>query len=99
MDQNYDLGLGSQALTNQGQQLSFYGQQRGQDLQQLGLGADLYKAGIGGEWAPIQNAAGAYGPFSGYGTTTNTGQQGGGLAGGIGGALAGGSLARQMSWW
>lgn len=99
MDQNYNLGLGSQALTNQGQQMSFYGQQRGQDLQQLGLGADLYSRGIGGEWAPIQNAGSAYSPFTGFGSTTNSGQQGGGLAGGIGGALAGGSLARQMSWW
>lgn len=99
MDQNYNLGLGSQALTNQGQQMSFYGQQRGQDLQQLGLGADLYSRGIGGEWAPIQNAGSAYSPFSGFGSTTSSGQQGGGWQGGIGGALAGGSLARQLSWW
>lgn len=96
---NFGLGVGNQALTNQGQMLGFYGQQRAQDLQSLDLGADLYSRGIGGEWVPIQNAGAAYSPFTGFGTSTTSGQQGGGLTGAIGGGLAGGAFGRQMGWW
>lgn len=96
--QRYNIE-GNQNLANQGQWMNFYTGQRGQDLQSIGLGADLYSRGIGGEWAPIQNAGAAYAPFTGFGTSTTSGQQGGGLLGAVGGGLAGGSFGRQMNWW
>jgi len=41
MDQSYNLGLGNLGLGAQNSQNSFYTAQRGQDLQQAGLGAQL----------------------------------------------------------
>lgn len=41
MDQSYNLGLGNLGLNSQNSQNSFYTAQRGQDLQQAGLGAQL----------------------------------------------------------
>jgi hypothetical protein len=49
LSNNYNLGLGSLALTNQGQTQNFYTNQRGQDLQQYGLGATLAGQGINGQ--------------------------------------------------
>lgn len=87
---NFGLGLGNQALTNQGQMLNFYGNERRTDLDALRTGADLYSAGFGGEWSPIQNAANIYRPFSGMGgSETESSSRGGGLLGALGGAGAG----------
>jgi hypothetical protein len=44
MDQSYNLGLGNLGLNSQNSQNSFYTAQRGQDLQQAGLGASLTQA-------------------------------------------------------
>lgn len=41
MDQSYNLGLGNLGLNAQNSQNSFYTAQRGQDMQQAGLGAQL----------------------------------------------------------
>lgn len=86
-------------LTNQGQQMNFYQGQRGQDLQRLGLGAQIYGMGAQGPWNPINNANGVYGNYTGFGSSSSTGQQGGGWQGLLGGALTGASLGRQFNWW
>ncbi len=44
-DNSYNLGLGNLSLTNQGQMQNFYTQQRGQDLQGVTAGANLYNSG------------------------------------------------------
>lgn len=45
LDNSYNLGLGNLSLTNQGQMQNFYTNQRGQDLNQAQLGANIYGAG------------------------------------------------------
>lgn len=99
MDQNYDLGLGGLGNQRYGMDQNFYTAQRGQDQSGAALGANLYSMGMNNEWNPLQNASNIYSPFSGMGTTSQNSQQGGGLLGGVGGALAGGSFGRQMGWW
>jgi hypothetical protein len=99
MDQNYNLGMGQLALGNQGQMLNFYGQQRGQDLQQIGLGAQLYGLGQQGPWGGLGQASNIYGNIGGQNTNVNLGGQGGGWQGALGGALAGGQLGRNFGWW
>ena len=100
MDQNYNLGLGNQALTNQGQQLGFYNTQRQLDQSGLALGANLYANGIGGEWSPIQNAADIYKPFSGMGgSETASSSNGGGALGALGGLWGGAKFGKDMGWW
>lgn len=44
-DQSYNLGLGNLDLQNRNSSQNFYSQQRGQDLQQVGLGASLFGQG------------------------------------------------------
>lgn len=88
----------NRALQQYGMDQSFYGQQRGQDLQAKGLGADLTSAGYGMQWAPIKAATSTYAPFSGFGTTTNSAQSGGGWMGALGGALGAGQLAKNAGW-
>lgn len=44
-NQNYNLGLGNLALGNRQADQGFYTQQRGQDLQQIGLGSNLFNQG------------------------------------------------------
>lgn len=89
----------NRGVTTRGQDMGFYTQQRGQDLQSIGLGADLFSRGMQGEWMPIQNAAQAYSPFTGFGSTTNNSNQGGGWQGAVGGALGAGQYAKNMGWW
>jgi len=103
------------ALTNQGQMQNFYSTNRGQDLQQLGLGAQLFGQGNAGmlsqgkgiygigntqQNAPfgvINNANGAISPYTGFGATnTQTGQQGGGFNGMVGGALSGAQIGKNL---
>ncbi len=45
MDQNYNLGMGNLGLNAQNSQQNFYTSQRGQDLQAVGLGAQLVGSG------------------------------------------------------
>ena len=96
---NWALGAGQLGLAGQGQQQQFYGQQRGQDLQQAALGASLYGQGAAGEWTPYQNAGNIYSGFTGLGTTTNSGSAGGGAMGALGGALGAGQLASNLGLW
>jgi hypothetical protein len=107
---SYNLGVGglnnsrygmdlNGYLTGRGQDQNFYTQQRGQDQSGALLGANLYGMGLQGPWNTLNSAAGTYSPFTGFGTSSQTGQQGGGLQGAVGGALAGGSLAGQAGWW
>ncbi len=46
---NYNLGVGQLSNQASGQNQNFYTAQRGQDLQQMGLGASLYGQGITGQ--------------------------------------------------
>jgi hypothetical protein len=88
-------------LDNQryGMDQSFYTQQRGQDQTQLALGASLAQQGMQTPWTPIQNANSTYSPYTGFGSTTQGGQTGGGWQGALGGALGGAQLGKNMGWW
>ncbi len=98
-DQSYNLGMGQQALTGQGQALNFYSDQRNQDRNDLTTAAALYNQGIQGEWSPINQANGVYGPYTGFGTQTSNQSSGGGWGGALGGAIGGATLGRNMGWW
>ena len=75
----------------------FFTSQRGQDLQQAGLGASLLGQGLGMQWAPLQGASGLYTGYTGFGNTSTPGQ-GGGWQGLLGGALGAAQLARNFGW-
>jgi hypothetical protein len=77
----------------------FYTAQRGQDLQQTGLGAQLWGMGAQADWNPINQATGALSPFTGFGTSTSGGTQGGGGLGFLGGALGGAQLGKNLGLW
>lgn len=97
LDQNYSLGLGNQALTNQGQQLGFYTNQRQLDQSGAQLGANLYNQGTNGQWNPINNASGVYNNYTGLNNSTTGGtQQGGGAMGAAGGAMGAAQLAKNL---
>lgn len=89
----------NRALQQYGMDQSFYGNQRGQDLSQVGLGSGLVSQGLQTQWSPIQNATQAYSPFTGFGTTTNNQSSGGGWQGALGGALGAAQLSKNMGWW
>jgi hypothetical protein len=90
----------NRALQKYGQDQSFYGQQRGQDLAQVSTGAGLLSGGLDAQWQPLKNANSVYGTYSPFGSkTTSTPDSGGGAQGLIGGALAGASFGKQMGWW
>lgn len=78
---------------------SFYNTGRGLDLQSVALGSNLFNQGVQGQWSPINNANSTYSPYTGYGTSTNSSSQGGGMSGVLGGLLAGGQFARSNGWW
>jgi hypothetical protein len=63
------------------------------------IGSGLMNQGVNTPFLPAQNASQIYSPFTGFGTTTNNTQQGGGWQGMVGGALAGASFGRNMGWW
>lgn len=95
MDQNYAVNQGQLQLGNQQAQNNFYTQQRGLDYEGLRTGAGLVGAAQTGDWAGLTNANGIYSPYTGFGNAT---VYGGGLAGAIGGALTGASLAKNFNW-
>lgn len=73
---------------------------RSLDLQQLGLGANIYDMGVKGGWAPLQTAGGLFNSTAGNNVTQTSGSNaGGGWSGAAGGLLAGGSLAQSAGWW
>lgn len=86
----------NRALTQYGMDQGFYTNQRSQDLTQAGIGAGLLGQGLSTQWLPIQGAAGAYSPFTGFGTSTTTANSGGGLSGAVGGALGAAQLAKNL---
>ncbi len=87
----------SRDLQRYGMDQGFYTSQRGQDLQQAGLGASMLQQGLAAPWTPLQNASGVYSGYTGLGTTTTPGT-GGGWQGALGGLLGGAQLARNFSW-
>jgi hypothetical protein len=93
---NTDQSLGLQQYL--GDQ-SFFTAQRGQDLAQTQLGASLYGLGTQGQWTPYQQFNSTLSPYTGFGTTTASAQQGGGALGALGGALGTAQLGNQLGWW
>jgi hypothetical protein len=89
----------NRGLEQYGMDQNFYTSQRGQDLQQLGVAGNLYGLGTSGQWLPYQNYSQTLSPYTGFGTTSSTGQQGGGAVGSFGGALAGASIGNKLGWW
>lgn len=87
----------SRDLQRYGMDQNFYQGQRGQDLQQLGIGASLLGSGLGMEWLPVQNASGVTSGYTGLGSTTTPGS-GGGWQGLLGGALGASQFAQNMGW-
>lgn len=63
------------------------------------LGAGLMNQGLNTPYIPLQNTANLFSPFTGFGTTTQTQQQGGGAMGAVGGALGAAQLGKNMGWW
>jgi hypothetical protein len=101
--QAYNADQGRALQQYQGDQ-QFWGNQRGQDFTQTGLGADLLGKGLQTQWQPFLNATDVYKPYTGSNTQGST--QGGGASGLLGGAsgLLGGALgaaqfANKMGWW
>jgi hypothetical protein len=93
------LASQNRGLTQRSQDMGYDISRRGQDLTQIGLGADLYNRGAQGGWLPLQNASNIFNQTAGNNVTSTSGsQQGGGWQGGLGGAMAAGSFARQMGW-
>ena len=88
----------SRDLQRYGMDQGFYTSQRGQDLQQAGIGASLMQNGMNMDWLPVQNASGLYSGYTGLGSVTTPGS-GGGWQGALGGALGAGQFAQNMGWW
>lgn len=63
------------------------------------LGAGLMGQGLDTQFKPLQNTANIYQPFTGFGSTTNSTQQGGGWQGALGGALGAAQFGQNMGWW
>lgn len=102
-DQDFSLGRygidTNRALGKYTADQNFYGNQRGQDIAAAGLGAGLVDQGLNTPWKPLQNTAGVFSPFTGYGTTTSNTQQGDGWQGALGGALGMAQFGKNMGWW
>lgn len=99
MNMNYDLGLGQQALTERGQDMGFYNANRDMDLQQLGLGANIFDMGVRGGWAPLTTAGGLFNQTAKENYTNTTGStQGGGATGLLGGLWGGAKFGKDMGW-
>lgn len=96
--QNYNQGM-DRGLQQYTADQNFYTQQRGQDLATVGMGSDLINRGLNTQWLPMQNASDVYAKFAGNGTTTTTGQTGGGWQGAIGGALGAYQYGNANGWW
>jgi hypothetical protein len=94
------LGLGQIDSTRRAQDMGFYDSQRGQDRQDVALGAQLYGAGMQGPWGTLQSANGLATPYAAQnGTQTQTTNSGGGWQGLLGGVLGGAQFAKNQGWW
>jgi hypothetical protein len=83
-----------------GQGFNFMGGLYNQDQNRLRqdwtLGAGLMGQGLDTQFKPLQSATQVYSPFSGFGTTTQNQQQGGGWQGALGGALGAAQFYQNM---
>lgn len=96
---SYDGDMNRSLSKYQGDQ-SFYTGQRGQDLMQVGAGADLLKSGLQMPMQPLEQASRIYAPFTGFGNTTNsTPEKDSGWQGVAGGLLTGAAFGKSMNWW
>jgi hypothetical protein len=97
------IGAGRAADSLQGQVAGLYGQAYEGDMNRLRqdwtLGAGLMGQGLNTQFSPLQNTAQVYSPFSGFGSTTQSQQQGGGAMGALGGALGAAQFGSNMGWW
>jgi hypothetical protein len=97
------IAAGQAADNLQGNLASLYGGAYNQDQNRLRqdwtLGAGLMNQGLQTPWQPIQNTSQTYAPFTGFGTTTNSQESGGGWMGGLGGALGAAQFGKNMGWW
>lgn len=97
------IAAGNAADSLQGNVANLYGTAYTGDqnrlLQQQTLGAGLMSQGLNTQFSPIQNTVQAFSPFTGFGSTTNTAETGGGWQGALGGALGAAQLSKNMGWW
>jgi len=88
-------GLQQQQIDN-----NFYTAQRGQDLTQLGLGAELWNMGMTGPMSSLGSASSIYGGVGNQNnTTTGNSNTGGGTWGALGGMLGTAQLGKNLGWW
>lgn len=98
-DQNRQLQYRGQDLSRYQGDQSFWTQQRGQDLQAQDQGFRFLLGGLQAPWIPQQNTSGIYNHYTGFGSGTNSSEQGGGWQGAIGGALGGAQFAKNLGWY
>lgn len=89
----------NRALQQYGYDQNFYGNQRSQDLAGFNLGMSAIPQGLQTQWSPLTTAGSIYGQFSPFGTTTQSGQQGGGALGALGGGLGAAQIGKLAGWW
>lgn len=91
LDQGYDV-------SRRGQDMGFFTNNRQLDQGDANLGLRMFGLANDGDWSALSSASGIYGPYTGFGNSTNSSESGGGIAGGIGGGLSGLAFARSMGW-
>lgn len=89
----------SNALGNKQADYGFFSQNRSLDQGDFRNGLAAYGLGADGDWAALNGANGVFSPWSSYGTSSTSGQQGGGTLGALGGLLGGAQLANQWGLW
>jgi hypothetical protein len=90
----------NRGLTQRSQDMGYDISRRGQDLTQIGLGADLYNRGAQGGWLPLQNASSIFNSTAGNNvTSTSASEQGGGALGALGGMLGTAAIGDKLGWW
>jgi hypothetical protein len=90
----------NRGLTQRSQDMGYDISRRGQDLTQIGLGADLYNRGAQGGWLPLQNASNIFNTTAGNNvTSTSASEQGGGALGALGGMLGTAAIGDKLGWW
>jgi hypothetical protein len=94
------LASQNRGLTQRSQDMGYDISRRGQDLTQIGLGADLYNRGAQGGWLPLQNASSIFNSAAGNNvTSTSASEQGGGALGALGGMLGTAAIGDKLGWW
>jgi hypothetical protein len=96
------MAAGRAADSLQGQLAGLYGQAYQGDmdrqLRRVGLGSGLLSQGQSMQFQPLRDTASIYSPFTGFGTTTQNADIGGGWQGALGGLLGGAQFAKNMGW-